>query len=342
MSDPSEASQTRRFKDMDYYHKHPTSESRRKEPFGEYVKKTYKKTNVKALNVLKDIIRLYINTFRPNHSYMQMKVNGTPITNLYFTVSPVVLNTIIARAARIWAMFIYADADIDAFDKSKDFSKEAAIFREYYDDLEGEDVTIKTNSTLYKKYLLEPDVENFILRHKGILQLLTDEADTLIKGTSMTQQSRSREIFTLITLATKGFININDKVVDMCIGSKGTSIADRLTAVEFTFIDNPLPDAVEIAMTPFSDKRGKGGEPSPLESKRGITYWGTKYLGVVAQPSQPMLVATRQHMQPLETTDDGWNDTTTRPVPVTDDDNEDWGNNQLLPSSSSSRVNAGH
>ena len=337
LQNPTEASNIRRLKDMDYYNSHPTSESRRKEPFGEFTRKNYKKMNIKVFTALKGIIRQYIDSYYPNHSYMQMIINRTPINNLYFTVSPIVLNTIIARAARIWALFIYAGADLELLDKSKDLSKEAAIFREYCDDLDGENTTIAPYSTLYKKFLLEPVVENFILRHKAILQLLIDEADKLINGDDKTIQSKRNDIFTFITLATKGFININDKVVDMCIGSKGTSIADRLAEVAFTFIDNPLPNAVEIAMAPFSDKRGKSGEPSPLESKRGITYWGSEYLGVVG---------TSTAFTP--STDDGWNSPSTQARPATDDDNEDWGNHQLLPSgptsgsSSSDRFNTVH
>ena len=328
LPNPSEASNIRRLKDMDYYKNHPTSQSRQKEPFSEYVKKAYNKTNTKALTVLKDIIRLYINTYYPDHSYMQLLYRGAPSSKVYFTVSPVVLNTIIARAARIWAMYIYAYADPEDFDGTKDLSREAEIFHDYLTDIQAEGINTTMESSLYKKYLMEPAVENFILRHKGILELLKDEADTLIKMPQPSQHEKRNDIFKFVNLAIRGFININDKVVSMALNN---DITKEISHYTFRFIPNPLPDAIEIATVPFSDKRGAHGEPSALEDKRGIQYWGAKYLP--AAPAARLAPAPRA---PSFSLGSGNRSHSPPPDSESDDDDDEWGENAVRGSSSSS------
>ena len=281
LQNPSEASQIRRLKDIDYYTKNPTVEARRATPFSSYVKDTFKKTNAKILTVMKDIVRLYINTYYPNSSFMRMYIpdegsGDQYLQGVYFYVSPVVLNTIIARAARIWAMELYRHANKEQFEG--DATREAAIFREYVNAMDSQPPN--TKNTLYKHFLLEPVLENYLLRHKKILKILEDHVNGLyINAKEEVRVANAQQLWLFVNYAVKGFININDNMLDYLLAQAGKSFDEAFPISTFEFTDKePGEDDIEIAMAPLSDKKGKDGKPSALYSKRGITYWGTKYI----------------------------------------------------------------
>ena len=275
LPDPSEASQIRRLKDIDYYSTYPTVEARRATPYTKYVKQTFKKNNAKILTVLKDIIRIYLVSEHPDPKYVRLYIGENPVEGVYFSVSPVVLNTIIARAARIWAMGIYTQADLEEF--NTDLTREAAIFRQYVSYLSQ----LKAEGKflpMIQKGLLEPSLENYLLHHKHIESLLIDEANAIIDGRDVVQKEKGKIITACISAAILAFVNYNIPVLDMFLQQKYNTTFGSISNPNFYFIDAPKPDEIEIATSPMSDKRGKDNGPSPLEKVKGVVYWGAQYL----------------------------------------------------------------
>ena len=286
LQDPSEASNIRRLKDMDYYKNHPTVALRKAEGYTQYIGKNYKKYNQTALTSLKNIIRKHIAIYHPSANAMTITVDNTPINGLEFSYSPIVMNTIIAKTARLYAMFLFANCEIGEFET--DSTYQAEIFRKYVRKMKTYPggITIKPNSTLYKHFLLHPRLELYLLRHSGISSIIDSEVDAYTKGGKSAFDDAQKTIDTLISMAVKSFINYQQDFLDLYLkeNQQYAALNSETENILFKFATSN-PNNMEIAMSPLSDKPNKDGN-IPLFALKGFKYWTGGYLeGVASIPA---------------------------------------------------------
>ena len=278
LQDPSEASNIRRLKDMDYYKNHPTVALRKAEGYTQYIGKNYQKYNQNALTSLKNIIRKHIAIYHPTANAMTITINNVPVNGLEFSYSPIVMNTIIAKTARLYVMFLFANCDTEEFESDATF--QAEIFRRYVKKMKTYPggINIKPKSTLYKHFLLDPRLEQYLLRHKGISSIIEAEVDAYTKGGESAFNDTKTTIDTLISLAVKSFINYHKEYLDLYLkeNQQYATLNSESENILFTFA-NSNPHNMEIAMSPVSDKPNKDGSV-PLVVLKGFKYWTGGYL----------------------------------------------------------------
>ena len=316
LPDPSATQQYGRLKTMGYYSKHPSTRSRKAEPFSLYVRNTpaFAPKSKGALAPVKNLVRKMINN-KWNPIAVQnsdvhlpylftLSYNGDR-TNLIMSMSPIAFNSYVSNIARIWsAIRIYPNAlkslRTAASGGQRRTSYLHGIFEAYVESLGKAPALI--NPEIYHWWenakLLDPRIETVLHRDAYIHQAVERVCDGISAKLSLPDEGAKYylEVSFIGDIVIKLFMNFYKDSIDKILQQGGLGEYSDAT-VRFTLFDGKGHDDARSlqmiksgAFTPLPITPKKNDE---IAAMYHVIYWGNEYIeGAAAAAAQAGLTTT--------------------------------------------------
>ena len=362
--------QLRRLKEIDYYQTHPTVDARKQQGYGAFLKEQkYLKESKSLMNEVKTFIKDVLTSFKEYTvkppAFFSLITRTAPnrppnnlITSVTFQFSTVAFNTLIARTARLFLLYqCYCHAN----PIPNANTAEAITFNNYIQFLHNvtvpptrnQDVALDGRGEFFRVRLLEPHTELAMFRDSRIAdtvrqciatnkriheqELAASKQEAMGENKSSVYY-RIRDLMSMVIMNTMRFgatavakmVGYNDArflrnnaYIELVPGNQYANLrsavmSGRVEPINVSVVSNA--ELVKLHVVTYynpTSRLGPGATNSPVTFE--------------VEPTNNLLEIDENVEKPTPVTD------------ILDVDDDEWGNHQLLPSSSSSSsANAGH